>query len=63
MPRKRVYTDYLNDMLQYATYAEQFVTNMSYEQFESDIKTQLAVIQAIATIGEAANRIPDSLQS
>jgi uncharacterized protein with HEPN domain len=44
MTGKRTYTDYLHDMLDYADQAEQFVAGMRYEQFETDRKTQLAVL-------------------
>jgi uncharacterized protein with HEPN domain len=62
MTGKRTYTDYLHDMLDYADQAEQFVAGMRYEQFETDRKTQLAVLYAITIIGEAANKIPASVR-
>ncbi len=58
MSKQRDYTDYLNDMLRYASLAQQFVAQMSYEEFATDEKTQLAVLHAITIIGEAASKIP-----
>ncbi len=52
---KRDYIDYLHDILDYATRAEQFVAGLNYETFETDQKTQAAVLHAITIIGEAAN--------
>jgi uncharacterized protein with HEPN domain len=62
MSQESIYTDYLRDMLEYATEAEQFISGMSYEQFEADLKTQRAVLYAITIIGEAANKIPASVR-
>lgn len=62
MSKKRDYRDYLHDMLKYTTDAEQFISGMSYEQFEETRQTQHAVLYAIIIIGEAANKIPTSIR-
>lgn len=41
MKSKRVYTDYLRDILEACEKASQFVEGLSYETFRSDEKTQL----------------------
>jgi uncharacterized protein with HEPN domain len=58
MSNQRDSTDYLRDILEYISYAQSFIADMSYEQFAQDRKTQLAVTQTITIIGEAANKIP-----
>jgi uncharacterized protein with HEPN domain len=63
MALKRDYVEYLRDILDYATRAEQFVAGLSYAEFATDQKTQSAVLHAITIIGEAANRIPSQIQT
>lgn len=55
--------DFIADMLAYADKAQSFVAGMSYEQFEADERTQLAVIHSLLVVGEAARRIPADLQA
>lgn len=62
MSQKRLYADYLRDMLEYAMDAEQFVADMRYEQFEASRQTQHAVLYALTIIGEAATRIPSNVR-
>lgn len=59
----RVYLDYLQDMLENAKRAIQFVTGMNYEVFAKDDKTVYAVIRAVEIIGEAAANIPEDIRS
>ena len=63
MKSKRVYSDYLRDILEASQKAMQFVEGMSYETFKSDDKTQYAVVRALTVIGEAAKKIPKSVQN
>jgi uncharacterized protein with HEPN domain len=60
---KRVYSDYLRDILEASQKAMQFVEGMSYEIFSNDEKTQYAVVRALTVIGEAAKKIPKSVQN
>jgi uncharacterized protein with HEPN domain len=60
---KRVYSDYLRDILEACQKAAQFVEGMSYESFSSDDKTQYAVVRALTVIGEAAKKIPRAVQN
>jgi uncharacterized protein with HEPN domain len=60
--KKRVYTDYLRDIVEAAERAERFVAGMDLAAFESDDKTAFAVIRALEIIGEAAKKIPKSLR-
>jgi len=62
MSSKRVYLDYIRDMLDSAEKAIAFVGNMNYQEFSEDDKTSYAVVRAIEIIGEAAKKIPVDLR-
>lgn len=47
MRRKREYLDYLQDILDAARKAQQFVAGMDLSQFVVDDKTNFAVVRAI----------------
>jgi len=59
---KRVYDDYLRDMLENAEKALSFVEGMDYDAFEKKDKAIYAVIRAFEIIGEAARQIPENIQ-
>lgn len=63
MKSKRAYSDYLRDILEASQKAMQFVESMSYEIFSKDDKTQYAVVRALTVMGEAAKKIPKSVQN
>lgn len=56
MSGEREYLDYVQDMLDSAENALEFVAGMGYDQFASDKKTHFAVVRAIEIIGEAAKK-------
>ena len=58
MKRARDYTDYVEDMLESAQKAREFVAGMTYEEFVADEKTQYAVVRALEVLGEAAKKVP-----
>lgn len=58
MKSGRSHDDYLRDILDAAQKANQFVAQLSYEQFAADEKTVFAVVRALEIIGEASKRIP-----
>lgn len=58
----RVYLDYLQDMLDNARRAAQFVEGMSYTEFAKDDKTVYAVIRAVKVVGEAAVSVPEDVR-
>ncbi len=62
MKSKREITDYLQDILEAAEKAEQFVAGMDIESFLADAKTNFAVVRALTIIGEAAKKIPRSVR-
>lgn len=62
MKPKRVYTDYLRDMVEYAEKAERFVRGVEFEDFQNDEQKVLAVVRALEVIGEAARHIPKTVR-
>jgi len=59
---KRDYSVYLEDILDAMDKAEMFVTGMSYEQFEDDLRTHFAVTRDLEIVGEATRRLPVSFR-
>ena len=49
---------YLKDILEAMESIENFVKNLSFEEFSSDDKTASAVIRKFEIIGEATKKIP-----
>lgn len=62
MSGPREYRDYLRDMLDAADQAAEFTSGMDGATFAADAKTVFAVVRALEIIGEAAKRIPPSVQ-
>lgn len=62
MRAKRIYTDYLRDILDAAAKAMGFVEGMDYEAFQKDDRTNFAVVRALTIIGEAVKKIPRSVR-
>ncbi|AFV24469.1 hypothetical protein Mpsy_2265 [Methanolobus psychrophilus R15] len=63
MKNERKATDYLQDMLYAIKKVDDFTSDLTYDQFVEDEKTQFAVIRAIEVIGEAAKNIPDPIKN
>lgn len=61
MKSNREYTDYLQDILEAATKARQFVKDVDFEAFRANEEKVFAVIRALEIIGEAAKNIPKSI--
>jgi uncharacterized protein with HEPN domain len=59
---KRDYTLYIKDMLECIEKIEEFVGNMSYEEFVEDDKTSSAVVRKLEIIGEASKNIPGEIR-
>jgi uncharacterized protein with HEPN domain len=59
---KRAHEDYLQDMLDNAEKALEFVGSMELDQFFEDEKTSYAVVRALEIIGEAARKIPEDVR-
>jgi uncharacterized protein with HEPN domain len=56
------YSDYLDDIVEYAKKAESFLDGVSLKEFESNEEKVLAVVRALEVIGEAARNIPKGLR-
>jgi uncharacterized protein with HEPN domain len=62
MSAERLVEDALNDILEAASKAIEFVDDMDSENLSDDDKTGYAVIRALEVVGEAARRIPESFR-
>lgn len=62
MKPKRVYLDFLRDLLEHAEKATEFIAAMTADDFLRDEKTVFAVIRALEVVGEAAKKIPDDVR-
>jgi uncharacterized protein with HEPN domain len=63
MSHRRVYLDYIRDMIENAEKALLFVSEMNFEEFSQDEKTIYAVVRAIEVIGESARNVPEDLRN
>lgn len=59
---KRVYTDYVHDILDSIDDIEDFIKGMDFNDFKGDKKTVNAVIRSIEVIGEASKKFPKSIK-
>lgn len=55
--KKRVYRDYLLDILAASVDVGDFISGMTYRQFLRDRKTSNAVIRSLEVIGEAVKHL------
>jgi uncharacterized protein with HEPN domain len=55
-------TDYLLDILENIDIANEFIAELTYEQFKEDKRTIYAVTRAIEIIGEATKNIPQTIR-
>jgi len=62
MKNQRDYLDYLNDIYDSINKGIEFISEMSYEDFSKDEKTQFALIRVIEVIGEASKKIPSEIK-
>lgn len=60
---RRVYTDYLRDILDAAEKVSRFVEGVDFEAFQANDEKVFAVIRGLTVIGEAAKRIPGALRA
>jgi uncharacterized protein with HEPN domain len=54
--------DYLQDIVNYAEDAMQFVGDMDFSTFEQDKRTHYAVTRALEIVGEATKNIPSEIR-
>jgi uncharacterized protein with HEPN domain len=60
---KRGQPEYLADMREAIIRLQRYTSELTYDQFLADSKTQDAVIRNIEILGEAAKRLPPTLTS
>lgn len=60
---KRTQRQFIVDILEMMTHAERFVEDMTPEDLEHDLKTQLALQRCFTIIGEAANKVDATLKA
>lgn len=54
---------YLEDMLEHAEYAVEFISGKSQEDFANDRVLQFALVRALEVVGEAAKGIPEQVRA
>lgn len=59
---KRDVTLYIKDIVQNMQDVEEFVRDLSYEEFAADKKTFNAVVRAIEVMGEATKNVPANIR-
>ncbi len=52
----------IEDIIEHMNYAEEFIKNLTFEEFVNDKKTVLSVTKCIEVVGEATKHIPDSIR-
>ena len=57
--KSRDYRDFFHDILDAIKDIENFMDNLSYDEFVKDRKTLNAVIRSIEVIGEATKNLPN----
>lgn len=62
MKQQRESSDYLKDIFDAIENGISFVEGMSLEDFETDQKTQYALIRVIEIIGEASKKLPSEIK-
>ena len=62
MSAKRVYTDYLQDIVDHAEKAMRFVHDVSFDDFGDNEEKVFAVVKMLEIIGEAARHLPKSVR-
>ena len=62
MREKREFLDYLTDIQDASQNISQFISEMTWDKFAQDQKTIYAVVRAFEIIGEAAKKVPLSVQ-
>ena len=60
--KERIIIDYLNDISEAIINIKAFLENIEYPTFQTDIKTQYAVIRALEIIGDASKKIPEDFK-
>jgi Uncharacterized conserved protein len=60
--KERDYGSYIEDIIEHMNYAEEFIRDITFEEFANDKKTILSVTKCIEVVGEATKHVPDSIR-
>ncbi len=60
---KRSIRHFLQDVIDYCDKAQNFIKDITYEEFCNDERTFFAVIRALEIVGEALKYIPEEIRS
>lgn len=60
--KERDHGSCIEDIIEHMNYAEEFIKNLTFEEFVNDKKTVLSVTKCIEVVGEATKHIPDSIR-
>jgi len=63
MSSVREYSDYVMDISDAINKIEDFMRDVTRDQFIADTKTAYAVIRALEIVGEAAKKIPEEIKT
>jgi uncharacterized protein with HEPN domain len=61
--KQKIYTDYIQDILNSIEEIENFSTGLSFNKFMRDKKTINAIIRSLEVIGEASKNIPKQIRN
>ena len=61
LPLEKRWDMYVDDMLEYGRLSQEFSEGFDRESFWQDRRTYMAILHALQTIGEAANKIPNEI--
>lgn len=59
---KRIFLDYLQDMLNSIQEIESFINGRSYEEFNENKMLKNAVVRSLEVLGEASKNIPEEVK-
>jgi uncharacterized protein with HEPN domain len=59
----REYRDHVSDINTAINYIVEFTSDLSFEEFYRDYKTQFAVIRCFEVMGEAVKRLPETFKN
>jgi uncharacterized protein with HEPN domain len=59
----RIFSEYLEDILDAISKIREFVGEMDYDSFSKDEKTTFAVVRALEIVGEASKHIPEDVRT
>ena len=56
------FLDYVEDILDAMDKAEILIAEISFDEFESDFRTNFAVVRTLEIVGEATKRLPEFIR-